>query len=53
LEKMLAGAAQGDATFQSMIFEPANLVVYLAVGADAPSKGFGRIELKPYLGRQP
>jgi hypothetical protein len=47
LEELLAGAAQGDATFQSMVFEPANRILYLAVGADAPSHGFARIDLNP------
>ena len=46
MEAMLAGAAQGQMTFQSMVFEPANRALYLAVGADAPSQGFARIDLK-------
>ncbi len=49
VEELLAGAAQGDATFQSMVFEPAGRVVYLAVGAGAPNHGFARIDLKPYF----
>jgi isopenicillin-N N-acyltransferase-like protein len=49
VEEMLAGAAQGDATFQSMVFEPANRVLFLAVGAGAPNHGFARIDLKPYF----
>ncbi len=49
IEDMLAGAAQGDATYQSMIFDPANRVLTLAVGADAPNHGFTRIDLKPYF----
>ncbi len=49
VEEMLAGAAQGDFTFQSMVFEPANRVLYLAVGGGAPNHGFKRIELKPYF----
>ena len=47
IEELLAGSSQANATFQSMVFEPANRVVYLAVGAAAPSTGFHRIELKP------
>jgi len=46
VESLLAGAAQGEMTFQSMVFEPANRVLYLAVGADAPSQGFTRIDVK-------
>jgi hypothetical protein len=49
VEDLLAGAAQGDATYQSMIFDPANRVLTLAVGADAPNHGFTRIDLKPYF----
>jgi isopenicillin-N N-acyltransferase-like protein len=47
VEELLGGAAQGGDTFQSMVFEPANRVMYLAVGAAAPSTGFHRVELKP------
>jgi hypothetical protein len=32
-----------------MVFEPANRVVYLATGADAPANGYGRIDLKGYF----
>jgi len=49
VEEMLAGAAQGDMTFQSMVLEPVNRILYLAVGAGAPSHGFKRIDLKPYF----
>ncbi len=47
IEELLAGASQAGDTFQSMVFEPANQVMYLAVGSAAPSTGFNRIELKP------
>jgi isopenicillin-N N-acyltransferase like protein len=47
VEEMLAGAAQGDMTFQSMVFEPANRTLYLAIGANAPKHGFVKIDLKP------
>jgi predicted choloylglycine hydrolase len=47
VEELLAGATQGEFTFQSMVFEPANRVLYLALGAGAPSHGFQRIDLKP------
>jgi len=49
VEDLLAGAAQGDATYQSMIFDPANRALVLAAGADAPTHGFIRIDLKPYF----
>jgi isopenicillin-N N-acyltransferase-like protein len=52
LEKMLASVVQGDGgdfTIQSMVFEPANRVLYLAAGADAPGRGYQRIDLRPYF----
>jgi len=52
LERILAEVVQGDGgdmTLQSMVFEPANRVLYLAAGADAPSRGYQRIDLKPYF----
>lgn len=49
VEEMLAGAAQGEFTFQSMVFEPANRVICLAVGAGAPGHRFERIDLKRYF----
>lgn len=51
IEEMLTGAAQGDDTIQSMIFEPADRVIYLAVCAAAPNHGFARIDLKRYFGK--
>lgn len=48
-ERMLASVANETATMQSMVFEPANRVVYLATGANAPSRGFTRIDLRPLL----
>jgi isopenicillin-N N-acyltransferase like protein len=53
VEELLTGAAQGEATLQSMVFEPANRVLYLAVGAGAPNHGFYRIDLKPYFDQKP
>ena len=47
VEQMLEGCAQGDSTFQSMVFEPSERIVFLAVGANAPRHGFARIDLKP------
>ena len=49
VEDLLAGAAQGDSTYQSMIFDPVNRVLTLATGADAPNHSFTRIDLKPYF----
>ena len=49
VEQLLAGAAQGDSTFQSMVFEPVNKVIHLATGADAPTHSFATIDLKPYF----
>jgi hypothetical protein len=54
LEKLLGTVVQGDRgdmTLQSMVFEPAKGVVYLAVGADAPSHPYERIDLKEYFGK--
>jgi len=49
LESMLAHVAQGKETLQSMVFEPANRVIYLSTGARAASGTFYRIELKSYF----
>ena len=49
IEAILADAAQGKATLQSMVFEPANRVIYLAVGANAPTKGYHRFDLSPHF----
>jgi hypothetical protein len=52
IEKMLRHVVQGnegDMTLQSMVFEPANRVIYLASGSDAPERTFERIDLKPYF----
>jgi isopenicillin-N N-acyltransferase like protein len=51
IEELLTGAAQGDSTLQSVVFEPANRVLYLAAGTGAPNHGFARIDLKPYFRR--
>jgi predicted choloylglycine hydrolase len=39
----------GEMTLQSMIFEPSNRILYLAIGADAPHHGYERIDLKKYF----
>jgi len=49
VEEMLAGCAQGEFTFQSMVFEPADRVIHLAVGAGAPGHRFERVDLKRYF----
>ena len=52
LQKMLGTVVQGDGgdfTIQSMVFEPARRVLYLAVGADAPQRGYQRIDLNVYF----
>jgi hypothetical protein len=51
VQEMLAGSAQGDFTFQSMVFEPANRVLYLALGTGAPGHRFERIDVKKYFER--
>ena len=48
LGKVVQGT-QGDMTLQSMVFEPANRVVYLATGLDAPGHAYERIDLKYYF----
>ncbi len=49
VEAMLAGASQKDFTLQSMVFEPANRVIYLSAGRNAAKLAFHRIELTPYF----
>ena len=39
VESMLAGAAQGKLTMQSMVFEPANRVMYLSAGTTRRRRG--------------
>lgn len=50
LETMLANVEQGKDTLQSMIFEPENRVIYLAVGKRAAEQTFHRLDLKGYFG---
>jgi hypothetical protein len=52
IEGMLSQVVQGntgDMTVQSMVFEPAKRVIYLAVGSDAPSHGYAKINLRSYF----
>jgi predicted choloylglycine hydrolase len=52
IESMLADASQGKMTLQSMIFEPANRVVYLSAGKDAARKRFYRLDLRGLFERK-
>lgn len=49
LEGLLAEVSPGKETLQSMVFEPGNRVIYLAVGADATRHAYDRIDLKQYF----
>jgi hypothetical protein len=49
VEDLLAHVAQGKMTLQSMVFEPSNRVIYLAVGSAAHTKGYHRLELSKYF----
>jgi isopenicillin-N N-acyltransferase like protein len=51
LEKMLGAVAQGKSTLQSMVFEPANRTIYVAVGAEATKQEYRKIDLKGYFGQ--
>jgi hypothetical protein len=50
IEHML-GHVGNKSTLQSMVFEPANRVIYLAAGADASHREYGRLDLRPYFVR--
>jgi hypothetical protein len=49
VEAMLAGASQGKLTLQSMVFEPANRVMYLSTGKNAARGEFHRLDLSTYF----
>ena len=49
VQEMLGRVAQGKMTLQSMVFEPANRVIYLAVGKNAPKQGYHKLELANYF----
>jgi len=49
MQNLLARVSQGKLTLQSMVFEPANRVIYLATGANAPSHLYQRLDLKGYF----
>ena len=50
IEAML-GRVGNRSTLQSMVFEPANRVLYLSAGKDASHKPFARIDLKPLFAK--
>jgi hypothetical protein len=49
VQSMLGHVAQGKMTLQSMVFEPANRVIYLAVGANATTHQYHRLDLGSYF----
>jgi isopenicillin-N N-acyltransferase-like protein len=53
VEAMLAGVAQGKYTMQSMVFEPANRVMYLSTGKHAADKEFHRLDLGKLFAKRP
>ena len=51
VQVMLGKVAQGKMTLQSMIFEPSNRVIHLAVGAAAHQQPYQRLDLTPYFAK--
>jgi hypothetical protein len=51
IRQMLAHVIQGNMTMQSMVFEPSNQVLWLAVGNRSAEKQLHRIDLRPYWTR--
>ena len=49
VQGMMGEAAMGKMTLQSMVFEPANRAMHLAVGKNAPERGFHELDLKKYF----
>ena len=49
VQEMLGEVAQGKMTLQSMVFEPANRAIYLAVGKNAPRQRYHKLELVKYF----
>lgn len=47
LQGMLKSASQKQRTLQSMIFEPANRVIYLSAAANAAAKPYHKLDCKP------
>ncbi|HEX8524075.1 MAG TPA: C45 family peptidase [Tepidisphaeraceae bacterium] len=50
MQSMLQHVSQKNMTLQSMIFEPSNRVMYLAVGKDAAHRKMSRIDLRKLFG---
>ncbi|MFM9059421.1 MAG: C45 family autoproteolytic acyltransferase/hydrolase [Planctomycetaceae bacterium] len=49
VRRILDRAGQGDLTLQSMVIEPRNLVLHLAVGKEATTREYRRIDLGAWL----
>ncbi|MEO6567281.1 MAG: C45 family peptidase [Opitutaceae bacterium] len=49
IESMLDHVAQGNMTLQSMVFEPANRVIYLSRGKNATKQPYEKIDLAPHF----
>jgi hypothetical protein len=49
LEAMLQDVSQGRMSLQSMVFEPTRRVIHLAVGKNAPSNTFHRLDLTEHF----
>jgi predicted choloylglycine hydrolase len=49
VESLLAGVGQGKKTLQSMVFEPANQVIYLSTGKNAATGEFRRLDLRKHF----
>ncbi len=53
VERLMARVQNRELTLQSMVFEPANRVVYLSAGKSAASGRFHRLDLKQYFVEAP
>jgi predicted choloylglycine hydrolase len=51
VESLLKGVSQKAKTLQSMVFEPANRVVYLSTGKDATGGEYHRLDLRTYFAK--
>lgn len=49
VESMLGRVQQGKMTLQSMVFEPANRTMYLALGSEAATREYQKVDLKSYF----
>lgn len=47
--QQLLGHVGSHGTLQSMVFEPANRILYLAAGTQAASRHYYKLDLKPYF----